>query len=158
MPHRVLRDLAKKYGPIMQLQVGEVSTIVVSTPKTAKEVMKTHDIIFASRPHITASKILAYDSTSIAFSPYGEYWRQMRKICILELLNGSCVQSFQYIREKETSSLIGWLASNAGSPVNLTEKIDSCAYCITSKAAFGKKSKQQEKLMYISKEASTLAA
>ncbi|KAH0693421.1 hypothetical protein KY285_020518 [Solanum tuberosum] len=71
-PHRVLRDLAKKYGPLMHLQLGEVSAVVVTSPDMAKEVLKTHDIAFASRPKLLAMDIICYDRCDIAFSPYGE--------------------------------------------------------------------------------------
>uniref|UniRef100_A0A2N9FSZ4 Uncharacterized protein n=1 Tax=Fagus sylvatica TaxID=28930 RepID=A0A2N9FSZ4_FAGSY len=37
LPHRALRDMAKKHGPLMHLRLGEVTTIVVSTPELAKE-------------------------------------------------------------------------------------------------------------------------
>lgn len=47
LPHRVLRDLVKKYGPLMHLQLGEVCAIVVTSPDMAKQVLKTHDIAFA---------------------------------------------------------------------------------------------------------------
>ena len=73
LPHCGLRDLAKQHGPLMHLKLGEVSTIVVSSAEFAKEVMKTHDIIFASRPQILATRILSYGSTNIAFAPYGDY-------------------------------------------------------------------------------------
>ncbi|KAK2641203.1 hypothetical protein Ddye_022966 [Dipteronia dyeriana] len=70
LPHRGLRDLANKYGPLMHLQLGQLSTIVVSSPKFAKQVMKTHDVIFASRPSSLATNIMFYDATDIGFSPY----------------------------------------------------------------------------------------
>ncbi|KAJ7960904.1 Cytochrome P450 [Quillaja saponaria] len=141
LPHESLRNLAKKYGPLMHLQLGELSNIIVSSPEIAKAVMKTHDVIFANRPYLLASRVLSYDSTNIAFSPYGNYWRKLRKICTEELLSLKRVQSFQFMREKEVSNLIETIASNEGSVINLTELISEFAYVITSRAAFGKKSK-----------------
>ncbi|KAK3205219.1 hypothetical protein Dsin_019265 [Dipteronia sinensis] len=157
LPHRGLRDLANKYGPLMHLQLGQLSTVVVSSPKFAKQVMKTHDVTFASRPSSLATNIMFYDATDIGFSPYGEYWRQLRKICILELLSMKRVQSFRSIREEEVSNLIHWLGSKAGSPVNLSEKIHSLAYSVTSRAAFGKKCKDQDLFLSILKEGIRLA-
>ncbi|THF96468.1 hypothetical protein TEA_027723 [Camellia sinensis var. sinensis] len=78
-----------------------MSTIVVSSPEIVREVMKTHDIVFVQRPYSFASRILSYDSQNIAFSPYGNYWRQMQKICIMELLSAKRVQSFRAIREEK---------------------------------------------------------
>lgn len=152
LPHHALRDLAKKYGPLISLQLGEVLTIVVSSPKMATEVMKTHDIIFASRPHIIVTRIMSYDSTNIAFSPYGPYWRQLRKISATELLSPKRVLSFRTIRQEEISKLIKSMALNAGSPVNLTQQLYSLAYEITSRAAFGKRFNDQEVFISIAKE------
>ena len=49
MPHLSLQCLAEKFGPIMYLQLGEVPTVVVSSARLAKEVMKTHDLALSSR-------------------------------------------------------------------------------------------------------------
>ena len=73
LPHRSFRDLAKKYGPLVHLQLGQMSYIIVSSKELAKEVMKTHDTIFASRPKLVAGEIFNYGSTNIAFAPYGNY-------------------------------------------------------------------------------------
>lgn len=158
IPHRALRDMAKKYGPLMHLKLGEVSTIVVSSAETAQEVMKTHDITFASRPHILVTNILTYDSADLAFAPYGDYWRQMRKICMLELLSMKRVQSFRAIREEEVSNLMESISCKVGSPVNLTELIFPMTYSITSRAAFGKKNNDQETFLVAVKEIVDLAS
>ncbi|KAK2640215.1 hypothetical protein Ddye_028037 [Dipteronia dyeriana] len=90
---------------------------------------------------------MGYNSTSISFSPYGEYWRQLRKIFTMELLSMKRVQSYRSIREEESSNVINWIASRTGSPVNLTKKIYSLSYSVTSRAAFGKKGKDQENFL-----------
>ncbi|EYU31466.1 hypothetical protein MIMGU_mgv11b022267mg [Erythranthe guttata] len=47
-----------------------------------------------------------YDYTDLAFSPYNEYRRQMRRICVVELLSAKNVKSFGSIRQDEVSILI----------------------------------------------------
>ncbi|TXG67930.1 hypothetical protein EZV62_009205 [Acer yangbiense] len=142
----------------MHLQLGEISTVVVSSPELTKEVMKTHDVIFASRPEFLVSKVLFYGSTDIAFSPYGDYWRQLRKICSLELLSTKRVQSFQSIREEVVSNLIDWISSKAGSPIYLTDRLHSLTYGVTSRAAFGKRYKEQKSFVSIVIETTKLAS
>ncbi|XP_061978092.1 desmethyl-deoxy-podophyllotoxin synthase-like [Populus nigra] len=144
LPHHRLRDLAEKHGPIMHLQLGQVQTIVISSPETAEQVMKVHDINFAHRPHLLAAEIIFYNCTDIATAAYGDYWRQLRKISILELLSPKRVQSFRSIREEEVSSLIGSISSSAGSIVNLSRMLFSVAYNITTRAAFSKLRKEEE--------------
>ncbi|XP_058782207.1 cytochrome P450 71D9-like [Vicia villosa] len=156
-PHRRLRDLADKYGPVMHLQLGEVSTIVISSPEFAKEVMKTHDINFATRPQILATEIMSYNSTNIAFAPYGSYWRQLRKICTSELLSLKRVNSYQSIRDDVLSDLVKWIASENGLPINLTEAVISSIYTIVSRAAFGDKCKEQEEFISVAKQSIKVA-
>ncbi|TXG67689.1 hypothetical protein EZV62_008964 [Acer yangbiense] len=129
LPHHRLRDLAKKYGPLMHLQLCESSVIVVSSAEIAEEVLKTHGIIFANRPSLVSTKIATYDFTDIVFAPYGNYLRQLRKICTAELLSTSRVKSFRSIRDEETSNLIKTIYSNEGGLlVNLSEKIYALTY------------------------------
>ncbi|KAK7310358.1 hypothetical protein RJT34_07821 [Clitoria ternatea] len=156
-PHQKLRELANIYGPLMHLQLGEIITIVVSSPEYAKEVMKTHDVIFAFRPQNLASDILSYESTYIISAPYGNYWRQLRKICTVELFTQKCVKSFKPIREEELNNLVKMIDSHKGSAINLTEAVLLSIYNIISRAAFGMKCKDQEFISVI-KEAVSLTA
>ncbi|KAE9602499.1 hypothetical protein Lal_00049587 [Lupinus albus] len=147
LPHRTLRDLAHKYGPLMHLQLGEIPTLVVSSPEMAKEIMKTHDLTFAQRPKLLASEVLFYGSTDIAYSPLNDYWRQMRKICTLELLSAKRVQSFSSIRHDEVDKLIKSIHLSQGSSFNLSQRLFSLVSTIVSRAVFGKKSEHQDELI-----------
>ncbi|KAJ1410778.1 Cytochrome P450 [Sesbania bispinosa] len=151
LPHHRLRELAQTYGPLMHLKLGEVSTIVVSSPEVAKEVLKTYDAIFAQRPHQVGADIMCYGSTDIATTPYGGYWKQLRRICLLQLLGTKRVRSFQSIREQEVSNLITYISNNTGSSLNLSEKVASMTSAITSRAAFGKKCKDQQEFISLTK-------
>ncbi|XP_062078745.1 cytochrome P450 71D9-like [Humulus lupulus] len=136
--HRTLRDLAMKHGPLMYLRVGEVPTIIISSPEYAKEVMRVHDLAFASRPSVLFSQVMLYDGTDLAFAPYGEYWKQVRKIFMQELLNVARVQSFRAIREEEMFNFIDLISSNVGDVINLSEMVNMLTYNIISRAACGR--------------------
>nr|D5JBX1.1 RecName: Full=Germacrene A hydroxylase; AltName: Full=Germacrene A oxidase; Short=BsGAO [Barnadesia spinosa]ADF43083.1 germacrene A oxidase [Barnadesia spinosa] len=153
LPHRGVTDMARKYGSLMHLQLGEVSTIVVSSPRWAKEVLTTYDITFANRPETLTGEIVAYHNTDIVLSPYGEYWRQLRKLCTLELLSAKKVKSFQSLREEECWNLVKEVrSSGSGSPVDLSESIFKLIATILSRAAFGKGIKDQREFTEIVKE------
>ena len=77
--------------------------------------------------------IASYNSTDITFPPYGDYWRQLRKICSIELLSTKRVKSLCPKRQKEINSLLKKIASNEGSKFNLTQEIILMMYTFTSK-------------------------
>ncbi|XP_008794219.3 premnaspirodiene oxygenase-like [Phoenix dactylifera] len=150
LPHRSLRDLSTKHGPLMLLKLGEVNTLVVSSPEGAREIMKTHDITFANRPMLVGIKISTYGGKDLVFAPYGDYWRELRKMCVLELLSFKRVQSFRSIREEEVFNLIRSISSmnnNGSSLVNLTKKLFMLTNDIIMRAAIGNKCKDQNALL-----------
>ncbi|XP_016496814.1 premnaspirodiene oxygenase-like [Nicotiana tabacum] len=151
LPHHVLTNLAKKYGPLMHLQLGEMPVVVVTSPEMAKEVLKTHDLAFASRPKLLAAEIVIYNCSDIAFCPYGDYWRQMRKICMIELLSAKNVKSFSSIRRDEVHGMIEFFRSSTGKQVNITKRIYQFASSMTCRSAFGKVFKEQDELILLVK-------
>ncbi|KAE9601280.1 putative abieta-7,13-dien-18-ol hydroxylase [Lupinus albus] len=94
-PHRDLHQLSQKHGPIMYLRLGVVPTIVVSSPQAAEQFLKTHDLVFANRPPLEAAKYISWDQRNLSFADYGPYWRNMRKMCTLELLSHTKIDSFR---------------------------------------------------------------
>ncbi|CAL5366204.1 unnamed protein product [Camellia sinensis] len=137
IPHYTFWKLSQKLGPIMLLQLGQVPTLVVSTPELAKEVLKTHDLDCCTRPLSRGQRKLSYNFLDLAFSPYGEYWREMRKLCVIELFTAKRVQSFWHVRESEVEHLISTIAKSAPNPVDLSDMIFSVTNNVIGKIAFG---------------------
>ncbi|PWZ12430.1 2-methylbutanal oxime monooxygenase [Zea mays] len=83
--------------------------------------------------------MLSYDFLDVAFSPYSDYWREMRKLFILELLSMRRVQSFAYARAAEVDRLVSSLASSPpGAAVDLSEKLYALSDGVVGTVAFGK--------------------
>ncbi|CAI0427509.1 unnamed protein product [Linum tenue] len=137
--HRRFADLAEQYGPIMHLKLGETSNVIISSPESAREFLRTHDQNFAARPYLPSADIIFYGSKDIAFCSEGDYWRQMRKILTMELLTDKRVKSFRPILEAEASKLMNLIGSEpAGGVVNLSRLLVSVGNAMTSRTAFGK--------------------
>lgn len=105
-PHIVLSDMAEKHGPIFTIQMGVHRALVVSDYETVKQCFTTNDKAFASRPKTLAMEFLGYNYAMFGFSPYGPYWRQMRKVATLELLSNYRLGMFKHIRESEVKTSV----------------------------------------------------
>ncbi|KAI9108936.1 hypothetical protein K1719_020241 [Acacia pycnantha] len=145
LPHRSLTALSHKYGPLMFLRLGQTPTLVVSSAHFAREIVKSHDIVFSDRPQTTAAKILLYRCTDVGFLPYGEEWRVKKKICVLELLSLKRVQSFQYIREEEVAELVNKIRQACAHQhddrfsINMSQMIIAASNNIVSRCLLGRK-------------------
>ncbi|EES13188.1 hypothetical protein BDA96_07G003400 [Sorghum bicolor] len=145
LPHVSLCDLAAKHAAggdgLMLLHLGAVPTLIVSTPQAANAIMRTHDHVFASRPASTATDDLMYGSTDIAFSPYGEHWRQARKLVTSHLFTVKKVQSYRSARKEEVRLVLAKLheaAAAAGTAVDMSTMMNTFANDIVSRAVSGK--------------------
>ncbi|XXG88901.1 hypothetical protein AAC387_Pa12g1039 [Persea americana] len=107
----------------------------------AHQILKTHDLSFVGRPQLYAGKQLFYGCKDILFSQYGEYWRQIRKTCALELLSNKKVKSFQAVREEEVGFMINQVSQSSltSSAVDLRHMLTELANGIISMATLGKK-------------------
>ncbi|OWM76168.1 hypothetical protein CDL15_Pgr009814 [Punica granatum] len=139
LPHHALATIARRLGPIFSLQLGQVLTLVISSPGLAKEVLKTHDHVFASRPQIVAAQCLSFGCSDVTFSPHGPYWRQARKICVSELLGPRRASSFRPVREEETARLVSQLQDLSGSKVDISRMLFAHTNDILCRVAFGKR-------------------
>ena len=72
LPHKNLHDLARRYGPVMQLRLSTVPTVVVSSAEAAREVLKVHNVDCCSRVASLGPKCLSHGLKSVGFAPHGE--------------------------------------------------------------------------------------
>ncbi|KAJ7969661.1 Cytochrome P450 [Quillaja saponaria] len=157
LPHRTLESLAKKYGPIMFLRLGNVPTIVVSSPEAAQLFLQTHDNVFAGRPKVQAAKYLSY-SKGIAFTQYGSYWRHIRKLCTLQFFTASKIELYAPLRKEELGLLVKSLkrAAEVHEVVYLSGMVMDLNEDITCKMILGRSKDARFDLKELVKEAMSL--
>ncbi|GLJ29512.1 hypothetical protein SUGI_0581780 [Cryptomeria japonica] len=128
--HRVLCSLSHHHGPIMLLQLGCRPVLVISSSQLAKECLSVNDRVFASRPSLLAAKHMGYDSKILAWLPYCNYWRDLRKICTLQLFTGHRIESLRHVRVDEVSNFIRSLFESSGQQVNMKSRLGELAFNI----------------------------
>ncbi|KAL5753688.1 hypothetical protein ACOSP7_021908 [Xanthoceras sorbifolium] len=130
----------------MHLRLGLKPTIVVSSSQAAELFLRTHDLVFASRPPLESSKYISYNQKNMIMAPYGSYWRNVRKMCTLELLSNVKINSFKSMRKEELDLLIEYVkeAACSGIAVDLSAKVGALSADMTCRMLFGKKYMEKE--------------
>ncbi|KAG8373381.1 hypothetical protein BUALT_Bualt11G0018300 [Buddleja alternifolia] len=128
----------------MLLHLGSTPTLVISSPNFAEQVLKTHDTTFCTRPRSPGPKRIFYNYSDVVFTPYGDHWRNARKIFVSHLLSTKNDRSFFRAREVEVGNLIDYLSRVGANPVNLDEKIFGLVGGVIGQVAFGKSYKGKQ--------------
>ncbi|RZC84747.1 hypothetical protein C5167_047531 [Papaver somniferum] len=101
--HVTLGNMADKYGPIFSFPTGSHRTLVVSSWEMVKECFTgNNDTAFSNRPIPLAFKTIFYacggiDSYGLSSVPYGKYWRELRKVCVHNLLSNQQLLKFRHL-------------------------------------------------------------
>lgn len=139
IPHQSLHHLSQKYGELMLLKFGKFPVLVASSPEMAKKFLKEHDAVFASRPMFAAYKHVSYNYSDVSFSPYGPYWREVRKIFMTKVLSPRKLEESKRIRWDERITLLSRLKSETGKPVELRKHLSRFTLSTICKMVFKKK-------------------
>nr|QWK52354.1 cytochrome P450 71B34-4 [Isatis tinctoria] len=136
LPHQSLWNLSKKYGPVMFMKLGKVPTVVLSSCGTARQALKDHDLACCGRPRFAE---LSYNYLDIGFSPFDDYWKDVRKLAVQELFSSKKFHLIQPIKDEEIKKLIDTMAQSASqkTPVNLNDKFLTLTVSVLCRAAFG---------------------
>ncbi|KAF9623456.1 hypothetical protein IFM89_003040 [Coptis chinensis] len=104
--HRVLAHLAKTFKalPLMAFSVGFTRFIISSSVETAKEILNSS--AFADRPVKESAYELLFHR-AMGFAPFGDYWRNLRRISATHLFCPKRIASFGSFRNKIGQKMIG---------------------------------------------------
>ncbi|KAM0907415.1 hypothetical protein ACQ4PT_016127 [Festuca glaucescens] len=145
LPHRSIRVLSARYGPLMQLRFGSFPVVVGSSPETARLLLQTHDAALAGRPRTAAGRHTAYDHSDMLWSSYGAHWRRLRRVCLSELFSAARLASYEHIRQDEVRALLRGLHAAAtsrprgGDVVVVKEHLFTATLGMISRMVLGRK-------------------
>ncbi|KAJ1400918.1 Cytochrome P450 [Sesbania bispinosa] len=98
-PHRALAKLARSYRAesLMAFSVGLTRFVISSEPETAKEILSSSG--FGDRPVKESAYELLFHR-AMGFAPYGEYWRNLRRISSTHLFCPKRITNFGGFRSE----------------------------------------------------------
>ncbi|KAH7520253.1 hypothetical protein FEM48_Zijuj08G0124500 [Ziziphus jujuba var. spinosa] len=111
--HRAFHLLSQKHGPIFTLWFGYRRVVIVSSSSAVEECFTKNDIVLANRPRLLLGKHLGYNYSTLASSPYGDHWRNLRRISAIEIFSTSRLNLFLSIRRDEIRRTLCKLSRNS---------------------------------------------
>ncbi|KAM6557972.1 hypothetical protein CsatA_027211 [Cannabis sativa] len=139
--HRALHNLSTKYGDVFSLRFGSRHVVIVSSPSAVQECFTKNDIVLANRPPLILNKHIGYNYTAILTSPYGDHWRNLRRIAVVEILSSARLNLSVNIRDDEIKRLLRKLnrVDEFGRRVELRSKLSELSFNIMMRMMAGKR-------------------
>ncbi|XP_051113814.1 iridoid oxidase-like [Andrographis paniculata] len=97
-PHQSLAELAKKHGSVMTLQLGSMTTVLVSSSQAARAMFKSHDTALAGRKIFESMKGEVGNDGSLITAQYGPRWRTLRRLCAAEFFAAAPIDAMRHVR------------------------------------------------------------
>ncbi|KAI4329673.1 hypothetical protein MLD38_028033 [Melastoma candidum] len=99
LTHRALADMSTRTSSkrLMAFSVGFSRFVISSHPETAKEILNSS--AFADRPVKESAYGLMFHR-AMGFAPFGEYWRNLRRISATHLFSPRRIAAFENVRSE----------------------------------------------------------
>lgn len=112
--HDDFSELAKIYGPIYKVWLGQRLGIVISSAALVKEVVRDEDVVFANHDPTSSAKIVS----SGVFRPYSDEWKKLRKVFVHEMLSKSVLDNLYGLRRSMIHKSIKDVYRKIGTPID----------------------------------------
>ncbi|CAN8268975.1 unnamed protein product [Cochlearia groenlandica] len=111
--HKSLHKLSSKYGSILYLRIFGFPIVLVSSASASYEIFKAHDANISSRGFPPINDSLLAGSYSFISSPYGDYWKFIKKLLVTKLLGPQALERSRSVREDELARFYNSLFDKA---------------------------------------------
>nr|WKA13889.1 trans-cinnamate 4-monooxygenase [Impatiens morsei] len=150
--HRNLTDLAKKFGEILLLRMGQRNLVVISSPDLAKEVLHTQGVEFGSRTRNVVFDIFTGKGQDMVFTVYGEHWRKMRRIMTVPFFTNKVVQQYRFGWEEEAAAVVEDVKKNPESSTTgivLRRRLQLMMYNIMYRIMFDSRFESEDDPLFV---------
>ncbi|CAA0829149.1 cytochrome p450 79a2 [Striga hermonthica] len=125
------------------IRLGRTHVIPVASPELAREFLRKHDQIFASRPFCMTAKLTSDNYLATVLSPTGHQWKKMRKIMSTKILSPTMHRFLHGKRLQEDDHLVRYAYNQCRESNHGLVNIRAVAqhYCanVTRRMVFGKR-------------------
>ncbi|KAK1359997.1 Geraniol 8-hydroxylase [Heracleum sosnowskyi] len=139
-PHKSVAKLAQVYGPIMRLELGRKTTIVISSSTAARQVLQKQDLAFSTRALPDAAHACNHSKSSVVWLPVGNQWRSIRKILSSYIFTSNKLDANQHLRISKVQELVEYCnkCSESGEAIDIGHAAFQTSFNLLSKTIFSK--------------------
>ncbi|CAH6790545.1 Cyp2j13 [Phodopus roborovskii] len=137
-PHLAVQRFVKKYGNVISLDFGIVSSVIISSLPLIKEAFTHLDENFMSRPKFPIQKHI-FNENGLVFSS-GQTWKEQRRFALMTLRNfGLGKKSLEQRIQEEARHLVEAIKEEGGQPFDPHFKINNAVSNIICSVTFGER-------------------
>ncbi|XP_052573803.1 cytochrome P450 2J4-like isoform X2 [Peromyscus californicus insignis] len=137
-PHLAVQQLVKKYGNVISLDFGIMSSVIISSLPLVKEAFTHLDENFMSRPKFPMQEHI-FNENGLIFSR-GQTWKEQRRFALMTLRNfGLGKKSLEQRIQEEAQHLAEAIGEEGGQPFDPHFKINNAVSNIICSITFGER-------------------
>ncbi|XP_071728953.1 probable (S)-N-methylcoclaurine 3'-hydroxylase isozyme 2 [Rutidosis leptorrhynchoides] len=136
-PHIWTANFAKKYGPLISVQLGKEVMVVASSPEAAIGILKTQDHLLSARAVPAAFKQENVVPHSLLWADSDQTWKSLRTLSRSEMFSAKALEAQSQLKEKKVEDLLAFLRKNEGRVIDIYDIVFTTLFNTLSSTIFG---------------------
>ncbi|XP_022334283.2 steroid 17-alpha-hydroxylase/17,20 lyase-like [Crassostrea virginica] len=136
--HRVVNELSKKYGPVVQFYFGPVPMVFLNNYEVVMEALVKKKTDFAGRPPSTTFSMISEGYKNISMAPYSPMWNYHRRVAMKALRNYLQGNLLEQLTQDNMIKVMNIMAAEKG-PFKLKSHLDNIVFYQVYTLCFGEK-------------------